>query len=37
MKDLDFTNCKILIIGDLILDQYITGKVTRISPEAPIL
>jgi len=36
MKDLDFTNCKILIVGDLILDQYITGQVNRISPEAPV-
>ena len=27
---------RILIIGDLILDQYVSGDVTRISPEAPI-
>jgi len=27
---------RILIIGDLILDRYITGEVSRISPEAPI-
>ncbi|MCX8030903.1 MAG: D-glycero-beta-D-manno-heptose-7-phosphate kinase [Thermodesulfovibrionales bacterium] len=27
---------KILVIGDLILDRYILGKVTRISPEAPV-
>lgn len=27
---------KILVIGDLILDQYIWGKVQRISPEAPV-
>lgn len=27
---------RVLIVGDLILDQYITGEVTRISPEAPI-
>jgi rfaE bifunctional protein kinase chain/domain len=27
---------KILIIGDLILDRYIWGKVNRISPEAPV-
>ncbi len=31
-----FTNKKILIIGDLILDRYIFGKVNRISPEAPV-
>lgn len=27
---------RILVIGDLILDKYIWGKVNRISPEAPI-
>jgi D-glycero-beta-D-manno-heptose-7-phosphate kinase len=27
---------KILIIGDIMLDMYIEGSVTRISPEAPI-
>lgn len=27
---------KILVIGDLILDMYIEGKVNRISPEAPV-
>jgi D-beta-D-heptose 7-phosphate kinase/D-beta-D-heptose 1-phosphate adenosyltransferase len=27
---------RILIVGDLILDRYITGDVERISPEAPI-
>ncbi|MDP2654861.1 MAG: D-glycero-beta-D-manno-heptose-7-phosphate kinase [Candidatus Omnitrophota bacterium] len=27
---------KILVIGDLILDQYIQGSVSRISPEAPV-
>jgi len=46
MKDLDFNRLKllvsgfdklrVLVIGDLILDEYIWGKVTRISPEAPI-
>lgn len=29
-------NGKILVIGDLILDEYIWGRVTRISPEAPV-
>jgi rfaE bifunctional protein kinase chain/domain len=28
--------CRIVILGDLIIDQYIWGKVSRISPEAPI-
>lgn len=32
----DFKDKKIAIIGDLILDKYIFGKVERISPEAPI-
>ncbi len=27
---------KILIVGDLILDEYIWGEVNRISPEAPV-
>ncbi len=31
-----FKKKKILVIGDLILDRYIWGKVERISPEAPV-
>jgi D-glycero-beta-D-manno-heptose-7-phosphate kinase len=31
-----FKNRNILIIGDIILDRYIFGKVSRISPEAPV-
>jgi rfaE bifunctional protein kinase chain/domain len=31
-----FNKKKILVIGDLILDRYIWGKVNRISPEAPV-
>ena len=27
---------KILVIGDVILDAYYSGKVDRISPEAPV-
>lgn len=27
---------KILVLGDVMLDQYINGKVDRISPEAPV-
>jgi D-beta-D-heptose 7-phosphate kinase/D-beta-D-heptose 1-phosphate adenosyltransferase len=27
---------KVLVVGDLILDEYIWGKVDRISPEAPV-
>jgi len=26
----------ILVVGDLMIDEYISGKVTRISPEAPV-
>ena len=29
-------NCKILVIGDVMLDKYYFGEVTRISPEAPV-
>lgn len=32
----EFKKKKILVIGDLMLDEYIYGEVTRISPEAPI-
>jgi len=31
-----FPKAKILVIGDLILDEYIFGEVERISPEAPV-
>lgn len=31
-----FKNKRILIIGDLILDRYVLGRVNRISPEAPV-
>jgi len=27
---------KVLVIGDIMMDRYIWGKVTRISPEAPV-
>jgi len=27
---------KIIVIGDLMLDRYISGKVNRTSPEAPV-
>lgn len=32
----NFSKIKILVIGDLILDEYIYGEVERISPEAPV-
>ncbi len=31
-----FQGKNIVIIGDLMLDEYLSGKVTRISPEAPV-
>src|SRR3989339_60077 len=31
-----FKNKKIAVIGDIMLDKYIWGSVTRISPEAPV-
>jgi D-beta-D-heptose 7-phosphate kinase/D-beta-D-heptose 1-phosphate adenosyltransferase len=31
-----FSNCNVLVIGDLIIDEYIRGEVERISPEAPV-
>ena len=32
----EFPKKKIVVIGDLMLDEYIIGSVTRISPEAPV-
>src|SRR5271170_4799558 len=31
-----FPRRKILVIGDLMLDEFLWSKVTRISPEAPV-
>lgn len=31
-----FPHASVLVVGDLILDHYIWGKVSRISPEAPV-
>ena len=31
-----FGSLKLLVVGDLILDEFIWGKVRRISPEAPV-
>ncbi len=31
-----FNNLNVLIIGDVMIDSYIWGKVSRISPEAPV-
>jgi len=32
----NFKGRKILVLGDLMLDEYLWGSVTRISPEAPV-
>ncbi len=32
----EFRNLKVLIIGDVMMDAYLWGKVERISPEAPV-
>lgn len=31
-----YSNARVLVIGDVMLDRYIWGKVERISPEAPV-
>lgn len=31
-----FSQARILVVGDFILDEFIWGKVSRISPEAPV-
>jgi len=31
-----FTRLRVLVIGDMMLDQYVMGRVSRISPEAPV-
>ena len=42
MNDLQATlaslgNPRLLVVGDLILDRYTWGEVTRVSPEAPVM
>jgi D-beta-D-heptose 7-phosphate kinase/D-beta-D-heptose 1-phosphate adenosyltransferase len=31
-----FKKCRVLVIGDLMMDEYLWGDVERISPEAPV-
>jgi D-beta-D-heptose 7-phosphate kinase/D-beta-D-heptose 1-phosphate adenosyltransferase len=33
---LNFDHCRVLAIGDLMIDEYVWGDVDRISPEAPV-
>jgi hypothetical protein len=32
----NFQSKRILVIGDLMLDEFVWGRVSRISPEAPV-
>ncbi|THH41599.1 bifunctional heptose 7-phosphate kinase/heptose 1-phosphate adenyltransferase [Neolewinella litorea] len=32
----DFSHLRVLVVGDLMVDRYLYGSVTRISPEAPV-
>lgn len=32
----NFSNARVLVIGDMMVDHFIWGKVSRISPEAPV-
>jgi D-beta-D-heptose 7-phosphate kinase/D-beta-D-heptose 1-phosphate adenosyltransferase len=32
----DFRSVRLLVLGDLVLDEYVWGQVERISPEAPV-
>jgi D-beta-D-heptose 7-phosphate kinase/D-beta-D-heptose 1-phosphate adenosyltransferase len=31
-----FAGVRVLVVGDVMLDRFIVGRVTRISPEAPV-
>jgi D-beta-D-heptose 7-phosphate kinase/D-beta-D-heptose 1-phosphate adenosyltransferase len=38
-SDFDFSKfdkCRLLVVGDLMIDEYVWGEVDRISPEAPV-
>ena len=32
----DFSQLNVVVVGDVMLDRYLTGRVERISPEAPV-
>jgi D-beta-D-heptose 7-phosphate kinase/D-beta-D-heptose 1-phosphate adenosyltransferase len=34
-KRLDFGGLRVLVVGDIMLDEFVLGRVERISPEAP--
>ena len=31
-----FDSCRLMVVGDVLLDSYITGQLDRVSPEAPV-
>ena len=33
----EFRTKRILVIGDVMIDAYLLGKVNRVSPEAPVV
>ncbi|HVP39263.1 MAG TPA: D-glycero-beta-D-manno-heptose-7-phosphate kinase [Candidatus Saccharimonadales bacterium] len=33
----DFRHCRLLVLGDVMLDRYVWGQASRVSPEAPVL
>ena len=36
MEHFDFTRCRVMVVGDMMLDKYLSGSVKRLSPEAPV-
>ena len=34
--NLDFSDIKVLVVGDFMIDHYIIGESNRMSPEAPV-
>lgn len=36
MNPENFNACRLLVVGDLMIDEYVWGDVNRISPEAPV-
>ena len=32
-----FTEKTVLVVGDVMLDEYVSGRVSRVSPEAPVM
>jgi bifunctional ADP-heptose synthase (sugar kinase/adenylyltransferase) len=36
MNHFDFSGCRIAVVGDLMLDKYLSGSAERLSAEAPV-